>query len=80
MSVSLLCVDVDVDVSLDGDGDERVSEGARAADVYTNHNRQTEQAQSTIMRSILTILGPAYLNVSKGAGGSPPEYLGVGWG
>ena len=53
MSVSLLCVDVDVDVSLDGDGDERVSEGARAADVYTNHNRQTEQALSTIMRSIL---------------------------
>ena len=69
MSVSLLCVDVDVDVdvdvSLDGDGDERESEGVRAADVYTNHNRQTEQAQSSIMRSILTILGPANLNVSK---------------
>ena len=55
MSVSLhrVDVDVDVDVSLDGDGDERVSEGVRAADVYTNHNRQTEQALSTIMYSIL---------------------------
>ena len=54
MSVSLLCVGVDVDVSLDGDGDERVSEGVRAADVYTNHNRQTEQAQSIILNSMLS--------------------------
>ena len=53
VSLPRVDIDVDVDVSLDGDGDERVSEGARAADVYTNHNRQTEQALSTIMRSIL---------------------------
>ena len=51
VSLPRVDIDVDVDVSLDGDGDERASEGVRAADVYTNHNRQTEQAQSTIYYS-----------------------------